>query len=79
MTTTRILTVAVSAMALSLAAGLATLPQAKADSAQARTLLKAMSDCMAAQNAISFSYDTNLEVATTEGQMLAVASSGDSR
>ena len=77
MTTTRILTAAVSAMALSLAAGLATLPQAKADSAQARTLLKAMSDYLAAQNALSFSYDTNFEVVSTEGQVLAVASSGD--
>jgi hypothetical protein len=81
MTTTRkragILAATVSAMALSLATGLVALPQAKADPAQARNLLKAMSDYLAAQNAISFSYDTNLEVVTTEGQNLAVASSGE--
>ena len=72
-----VLTATVSTMALSLAVGLVTLPQAKADPAQARNLLKAMSDYLAAQNAISFSFDTNLEIVTTEGQTLGVASSGE--
>lgn len=49
---------------------------AMADEATARTLLKNMSDYMAAQNAISFSFDTNLEIVTKDGQKLALASSG---
>ena len=49
---------------------------ASADEAEARNLFKAMSDYMAAQKAISFQYDTNLEVVTTDKQKLALASSG---
>ena len=47
-----------------------------ADEANARSLFKAMSDYMAAQSAISFDYDSTLEVVTSEGQKLALASSG---
>jgi len=43
----------------------------------AKKMLKAMSDYLASQNAISFSYDAVLEVVTTEDQKLALASSGD--
>src|SRR6188474_1414905 len=35
-----------------------------------------MSDYMAAQNAFSFDYDTNLEVITKENQKIGLASSG---
>jgi hypothetical protein len=49
---------------------------ARADEAAAKSLLKAMSDYMAAQNTISFSYDTNLEIVTNDKQKLALASSG---
>ena len=49
---------------------------AHADEAQAKTLLKAMSDYLAAQKAISFEYDTNLEIVTTQQQKLGLASSG---
>ena len=35
---------------------------ARADEAQARSLLKAMSDYLGAQKTISFEYDTNLEI-----------------
>jgi hypothetical protein len=44
--------------------------------ANAKTLFKAMSDYMAAQNAISFDYDTYLEVVIKENQKLGLASSG---
>ena len=49
---------------------------AKADEAQAESLLKAMSDYLSAQTAISFDYDTNLEIVTSDLQKLALASSG---
>ena len=62
--------------ALVLLIGTATPNGAQADQADAERLLKAMSDYMAAQQAISFDYDTNLEIVTTELQKLALASSG---
>jgi hypothetical protein len=46
------------------------------DSAEAKKLLKAMSDYQAAQKAISFDYDAALEVVTNDSQKLALASSG---
>jgi hypothetical protein len=42
----------------------------------ARNLVKAMSDYMAAQKVISFAYDANLEVVTKDHQKLALLSSG---
>jgi hypothetical protein len=55
---------------------MASTPAVQADEAQAKELFKAMSDYMAAQKAISFDYDANLEVVTKEGQKLGLASSG---
>jgi hypothetical protein len=49
---------------------------ARADEANAKSLLKAMSDYMAAQDAFSLSFDTNLEIVTKDEQKLALASSG---
>jgi hypothetical protein len=49
---------------------------AHADETYAKDLLKAMSDYLAAQQAIQFEYDTNLEVVTTDGQKIGLASSG---
>ena len=46
------------------------------DSAEAKRLLKAMSDYLATQKAISFDYDATLEVVTNDKQKLALASSG---
>ena len=46
------------------------------DSAEAKKLLKAMSDYLTAQKAISFSYDANLQVVTNSDQKLGLASSG---
>ena len=47
-----------------------------ADSADAKRLLKAMSDYLASQDLISFDYDATLEVVTTDGQKLGIANSG---
>lgn len=48
----------------------------QAEEADAKKILKAMSDYMAAQKSISFGFDATLEVVTTEDQKLALASSG---
>ena len=59
------------------AAGLAIIPAgAHADEAQAKALFKAMSDYLAAQKAIALDYDSFLEIVTTEGQKVGLASSG---
>lgn len=49
---------------------------ASADENDARALLKAMSDYMGAQQAISFSYDSSLAVVTSDLQKIEFASSG---
>jgi hypothetical protein len=67
------LKIAVAAAAL-LAVGGVT--QAQADESHAKDLLKAMSDYLAAQNSISFKYDSTLEVVTSDKQKLGFASSG---
>ena len=64
------------AMALAMTVSLGTSMGVSADEADAKRLLKAMSDYMAAQQAISFEYDAILEVITKDGQKLALASSG---
>ncbi|WP_425487679.1 DUF2092 domain-containing protein [Mycoplana rhizolycopersici] len=46
------------------------------NSPEAKKLLKAMSDYLAAQTALSFSYDSNLQVVTNTEQKLGLASSG---
>ena len=66
----------VSALALSSTVMLGTSMSVSADEADAKRLLKAMTDYMAAQQAISFEYDATLEVVTKEQQKLALASSG---
>lgn len=66
----------ISVLALSMALGLGLSTNAGADEADAKRLLKAMSDYLAAQQALSFSYDATLEVVTKEDQVLALASSG---
>jgi len=66
-----------SAIALSLMVMLGTSVKANADEADAKRLLKAMSDYLAAQQAISFDYDAILEVVTKDKQILALASSGN--
>ena len=46
------------------------------DSPEAKKLLKAMSDYLAGQKALSFSYDATLQVITNSDQKLGLASSG---
>jgi len=58
------------------AAGMASMSVARADEAQARSLLKAMSDYLGAQKTISFEYDTNLDIVNTQQQKIGLASSG---
>ncbi len=65
-----------SVMALSLLFLFGTSYRAQADEADAKRILKAMSDYLAAQKAISFDFDASLEVVTKDGQKLALASSG---
>ena len=65
-----------AAMALSLIVGLGTSPGVSADEADAKRLLKAMSDYLAAQKTLSFEYDASLEVITRDEQKLALVSSG---
>ena len=43
----------------------------RTDEANAKSSVKKMSDYMAAQKAISFDYDTNLEIVTKGGQARA--------
>jgi len=69
-----VLSVFTTALALTVALGVPS--AATADEADARNLLKAMSEYLAAQQAISFGFDITLEVVTKEEQKLALASSG---
>jgi hypothetical protein len=66
----------VSSVALAATMMFGTSMTANADEADAKRLLKAMSDYLAAQQAISFDYDAILEVVTKDEQILALASSG---
>jgi len=65
-----------SAVALSLIVVLGTSAGVKADEADAKRILKAMSDFMGAQKSFSFEFDATLEVVTKDEQRLALASSG---
>jgi hypothetical protein len=66
----------IAAVALSSIVLLGTSAGVRADEADAKRLLKAMSDYLAAQKALSFGYDATLGVVTTDEQKLALASSG---
>ena len=57
-------------------AGTVSVSAARADEAQAKALLKAMSDYLGAQKALSFDYDANLEIVSTQQQKIGFASSG---
>src|SRR5215470_11633685 len=48
----------------------------RTDETNAKNLLRKMSDYLTAQKALSFNYDTNLEIVTKENQKLGLASSG---
>lgn len=65
----------VAAFAVLSCAALAT-ASASAGEADARRLLKSMSDYLAAQQAISFDFDSNLDLVTPQQQKLTLAASG---
>jgi hypothetical protein len=62
--------------ALVLTMGLTGVTGASADETEAKALLKAMSDYLAAQKTISLSYDNSFEVVSKDKQKLQVAASG---
>ena len=64
------------ALTLASTVGLCLPLEARADDSAPKAMVKAMSDYMAAQKAISFSFDTDLEIVTKDKQKLALASSG---
>lgn len=66
----------ISGTVLAMMIGLSSPADTRADEADARNLVKAMSDYMVAQKAISFAYDATLDVVTVDHQRLALASSG---
>jgi len=51
-------------------------PLAAADEADAKRLLKAMSDYLAAQKAISFDFDSSLDLVSAQQQKMTLAASG---
>jgi len=57
-------------------AGTANISAVRADETHAKSLLKAMSDYLGAQKAMSFDYDVNLELVSTQQQKIALVSSG---
>src|SRR5215813_6507176 len=57
-------------------AGTTTISAVQADVADAKRLLKAMSDYLVAQKAMSFDYDVSLELVSTQQQKIGLASSG---
>ncbi len=61
---------------LALMFGLCSPPEARADEAYARNLVKAMADYMASQKVISFGYDAILEVVSVDHQKIDIACSG---
>ena len=67
----------ISVAVLPLIVLLGTLDEVKADEADAKRMVKAMSAYMAGQKSISFGYDSILEVVTKDHQTLALASSGN--
>ena len=67
---------ALSKLVLSLLIVMGISTTGRADEADARKLLKAMSDYVAAQKVVSFEYDASLEVVTKDEQKLALVSSG---
>src|SRR5215471_5120138 len=63
-------------LALVITAGLTGVSAPREDETNAKNLVKKMSEYMAAQKAISFDYDTVLEIVTKESQKVGLASSG---
>jgi hypothetical protein len=74
----RTMTARAATLAFALVATTAITPTAAtAGDAEAKALLKAMTDYVAAQQTISFDYDVSLDVVTKDGQKLTLAASGN--
>ena len=71
---TSVLFIIAASLALTVGVGSAT--GARADEQEAKRLFKAMSDYLATEKTIAFSYDSNLEIVTKDKQKIALASSG---
>jgi hypothetical protein len=72
----RVPAVSLSVVLVVLMLGVGAPLHANAAEAEARALVEAMSGYMAAQQSLSFAYDADLEVVTTGGERLTLASSG---
>ena len=66
----------ITAASLALMVGVGSPTGARADEQEAKRLFKAMSDYLATEKIIGFSYDFNLEIVTKDKQKIALASSG---
>jgi hypothetical protein len=66
----------VSTAVVSLSLVLTSSMQVSANEADAKKILKGMSDYLASQQSISFDYDASFEIVTKEAQKLALVSSG---
>ena len=66
----------VAVLAMVATAGITNISAGHADQADAKRLLKAMSDYLGAQKTISFDYDVNLELVSKQQQKIGLASSG---
>src|SRR6516165_1970478 len=66
----------ISILAVLAMTGTANISAGRADEAHAKSLFKAMSDYLGAQKAMSFDYDVNLELVSTQQQKIALVSSG---
>ena len=73
---TRVVKKWATVLAVVATAGTANISTGRADEASAKSLLKAMSDYLAGQKIISFDYDSNLEIVSTQQQKIALAASG---
>jgi hypothetical protein len=66
----------VSTAAVALIIGVGISSDVRADEAQAKSMLKAMSDYLAAQKTISLGYDANFEIVTKDHEKVLLANSG---
>jgi hypothetical protein len=73
--TTALMGLSKRAAGMALALGMLA-PQVHADEAQAREILKTMTDYLEGQPSFSFDVDSSVEIVTTAGQKLTIASSG---
>lgn len=67
----------VSTVAISLSVIFTSSMQVSADEADAKKILKGMSDYLASQKSLSFDYDASFEIVTKDTQKLALVSSGN--